>query len=97
MDKALNAWIRELCREMMDLDERIDGVFRLFSHVERIENDRVAERVYVGECAGICSVGKPRSRSIDIMKVCLKERGLDVWMSGKQGVWCMIGVYGRVM
>ena len=36
------------------LDERIDeGVLRSFGHVER---DRIAKRVYVGECAGSCSV-----------------------------------------
>ena len=37
----------------MQNDERIDeGVFRWFSHVERIENDRIAKRVYVREFAG---------------------------------------------
>ena len=50
---------------------------------------RIANRVYVGEYAGICSVGRPRKRWIDTMEVCLKKIGLDV----KQG---RIGVNGRV-
>ena len=33
------------------LDERSDeGVLRWFRNVERMENDRIARRVYVGEC-----------------------------------------------
>ena len=45
------------------LDERIDeGVLRWFGHVERMERDIIAKRVYVGECAGSRSVGKPRKR-----------------------------------
>ena len=45
------------------LDERIDeGVFRWFVHVERMERDRVAKYIYVGEHAGNRSVGRPRKR-----------------------------------
>ena len=34
-------------------DERIDeGVLRWFSHVKRMENNRIVKRVYAGECAG---------------------------------------------
>ena len=43
-----------------------------------MENDRVAKRVYVGEYAGIRSVGNPQKRWIDTVKDCLKKRGLDV-------------------
>ena len=39
------------------------------------ENDRDAKRVYVGECAGSRSVGRPRNRWIDNVKGCLKRRG----------------------
>ena len=60
MDRALNAWIRELCRVKKGLDERTDeSVLRWFGHVER---DRIATRVYVGECAGSHSVGRPWKR-----------------------------------
>ena len=35
---------------------------------ERMENDNIAKRVYVGECAGSRSVGRPRKRFIDNVK-----------------------------
>ena len=36
-----------------------EGVLRWFGHVEGMENDRIAKRVYVGESAG-------RGRGLDI-------------------------------
>ena len=48
------------------LDERIDeGILGRFGHVER---DRIAKRLYVGECACSLSVGRPRKRCIDTVK-----------------------------
>ena len=38
---------------------------KLFSDRSRMENDRIAKRVYVGECAGSRSVGRLRKRWID--------------------------------
>ena len=59
--------------------ERIDeGMLPCFGHVERMERDKIAKRVYVGECSGSRSVW-PGKRWIDTMKECLKKRGLDVW------------------
>ena len=59
MDKIPNARIR-LAK---GIDERIDGgVLGWFDHVERMEKDRFAKRVYVGEYAAIRSVGRPRKR-----------------------------------
>ena len=79
MDRVLNAWIRELCIVRKSLDERIDeGVLWWFCHVERMERNRITQSVYVGECAGGRSVGRPQKRWIDTMKECLKKRGLDV-------------------
>ena len=53
MDRVPNTWIRELCEVMKGVDERIDeGVLRCFSHVKRMENDMIAKRAYVRECAG---------------------------------------------
>ena len=43
-----------------------------------MENDRIAKRVYVGECAGNCIVGRPWRRWIDTVKDCLGKRGLYV-------------------
>ena len=41
------------------------------------------QRVYVGECAGSHSVGRPWNRWIDTMKECLKKRGLDIRQARK--------------
>ena len=55
------------------LDERID-----VGHVERMERDMIAKRVYVGECAGNHSVDRPKKRWIDTAKGYLRKRGLEV-------------------
>ena len=79
MDRVPNAWIRESCGVTKGVDEKIDeGVLRWFSHVKRMENERIDKRVYVGECAGSRSVGRPRKRWIFTVKDYLKKRGLDV-------------------
>ena len=63
IDRVPNARVRELYGVKKGLDERIDeGVFRWFGHMEMMENNRIAKRVNVGECAGSCSVGRPRKR-----------------------------------
>ena len=46
-----------------------------------MENDRIDKRVYVGENAGRCSVGRPRKRWIETVKEYLKKIGLDVRQS----------------
>ena len=53
----------ELCGVKKGLDERIDEcILRWFGNVERMENDRIAKRVYVGQCASSRSVGRTRKR-----------------------------------
>ena len=62
MDIVRNARIRQLCGVMKVVDKKInEGVLRWFGHVERMENDGIAKRVYVGECADSRSVGSDRS------------------------------------
>ena len=52
MDRVRNAQIRELCGVTNGVDERIEeGVLRWFVHVERMEKDRLAKRVFVGVCS----------------------------------------------
>ena len=46
MDKVQNARIRELGKVTEGVDEGIPG---WFGHVERMENDRIVKRFYVGE------------------------------------------------
>ena len=48
MDKVPNSQIRQLCVVTKGVNKKIDeGVLRCFGHVERMENDRIAKRVYV--------------------------------------------------
>ena len=61
----------------------------------RMENERIAKRVYAGKYAGSRSLGRLRKRWIDIMKGCLKKRGLDVRQPRKmvhdRSVWREFG------
>ena len=78
MDMVPNTRIRELCGVKRGLDESIgEGVLRWFGHVERMERNTFAKRVYVGECVGSRSLGRPRKRWINSVKECLKKRGLN--------------------
>ena len=78
-DRIPNARIRELCRMRKSLDERInESVLRWFSHVERMERERITKNVSLGECAGSSSVGMLWKRWTDTVKECLRKIGLDV-------------------
>ena len=53
------------------LDERIDeGELQWFGHVQRMKSDRIAKRVYVGECNSSCSAGRLWKRWINTVKKC---------------------------
>ena len=68
MDRVPNAWIKVLCGVTKEVDERLDeGLLRWFGHVERMK-DRIAQRVYVEECAGSRTAGRPWKRWIDAVK-----------------------------
>ena len=45
MDRVPNTWIRELCGEAKGVEE---SVLRCFGHIEKMEYNRIAKRVYVG-------------------------------------------------
>ena len=50
---------------MKGVDERIEeDVFHWFSHVERMKNDKIAKRLYVGEFAGSSSAAQPRKEEV---------------------------------
>ena len=76
MDRVPNARIRELCGVRKGVDGRIDeGVLRWFDHVERMDRDRIAKRIYVGEFTGNRPVGRQRERWIGTVKECLSRVG----------------------
>ena len=47
-------------------------------YVGFIDLEKIAKRVYVGECGGSRSVGRTRKRYADTVKECLRIRGLVV-------------------
>ena len=48
------------------MDERTEeDVLHWFSLVERMENDRIAKRLYVREFAGSSSGGQPQKEEVD--------------------------------
>ena len=49
----------------------------IFSHVERMEKDRITKRFCVGECVSSRSVGRLEKRRINTVNDGLKKRGLD--------------------
>ena len=44
----------------------------MVGYVERMENDRIAKRDYVGECDGSPSVGRPKKRWFVTVNECLR-------------------------
>ena len=68
-----------------------EGGGRLVAQMDRMENDRIAKRVYVEECADSHLLGGVRKKWTDTVNKCLKK---EVWMLGKQGEGYIIGVYG---
>ena len=57
MNKIPNAQIRDLSGMQKGVEESIEGIFRWFFHVERMENDRISKSVDVVEGTGSRSVG----------------------------------------
>ena len=46
--------------------------------MKRMENVQIVKRVYIEESAGSSSAGRLLSRWIDMVRCCLRKRGLDV-------------------
>ena len=86
MDRFTNAWIGELCVVTKGIYKRIDeSVLWWFGHLEIMEKDMFPMRVYVGECAGSRSVGKPRKRWIVTVKDCLRKKRFGCQASKENG------------
>ena len=71
MNRIPNARIRELFGEAKGVDQNIDeSDLRRFGHIERMDNYRIAKRVYVEECVGSRLVGRPQKRWTDSVNDC---------------------------
>ena len=49
-----------------------------------MKKERIAKRVYLGECVGSHSVGRSRKRWTDTMKDCFRKRDLDVMQARRR-------------
>ena len=83
IDKVLNAEVREFFWSADRIDE---GVLQWFGHIERMENDRNAKRMYVGEQVGSCSVDWPLKRWINSVNDWLKKKKRFVCQASKENV-----------
>ena len=68
MDKVPNERIRQLCGVTKGVNKKINGinecVLQWLEYVQKMENDRITKRVYVGECTGSFSVGWSRKSGL---------------------------------
>ena len=46
--------------------------------MERMENDRITKKIYVGEYVDSQSIGKLQKRWVNTIKDCLRNKGLDI-------------------
>ena len=78
-DRVRNEEIRRRCGLQRSLSERGEAsVLRWFGHVERMEGERLVKKIYRAEVEGNRARGRPRRRSMDGMKGCLSDRGLNI-------------------
>ena len=85
---------RELYGMTKGIDEMIDeSVLRQFGNIERMRNNRIAKRVYVGESIKSHLVGCQWKRWINSVNDRLKKK--KVQKLGKQGEQCMIKMNER--
>ena len=74
-----NGVIRELCGIQKGVNERIsESILRWFGHLERMDESRLVKRVYRGECVGNKRRGRPRTKWIKSVELCLEKRNLGL-------------------
>ena len=79
MDRVRNEEVRRRAGIEMELASRAhQRVLRLFGHVERMDDYRVARRVLVAEVSGGRVRGRPRLGWLDGVKVAFGNRGRTV-------------------
>ena len=77
--RVRNEEIRRICRKKVSVGERMDqNVLRWLGHVERMEDDRLARKVYELEVQGPRCRGRPRKEWMDGVKEVLTKMGLTI-------------------
>ena len=79
MDRVRNEEVRRRARIERQLASRADQrVLRWFTHVERMDQHRMARRVMMAEVSGGWAQERPRLGWMDGVKVALGNRGMMV-------------------
>ena len=79
MDRVRNKEVRRKAGIERELASRADQrVLRWFEHVERMDQHRMARRVFMTEVSGGRVRGRPRLGWMDGVKVALGNRGMTV-------------------
>ena len=79
MDRVRNEEVRRIAGIEKELASRADqSVLRLFGHVERMDEYRIARKVLMAEVSGGRVRGRPRLGWMDGVKVALGNRGMTV-------------------
>jgi hypothetical protein len=58
------------------IDQVENGLLRWFGHMERMSNERLTRRIYVGEVEGRRPRGRPKRAWTEQIGLILKERGV---------------------
>jgi hypothetical protein len=79
LDRIRNEEIRERCGCEESIVKKAErGILRWFGHVERMEEDRMAKKVYNAEVPGQRPRGRPHMRWNDTVKAALDDRGMSL-------------------
>ena len=77
--RVRNEEVRSRAGIQRELANRVDQrVLRWFAHVERMDECRLARRVFTAEVSGRLVRGRPRLSWMDGVKVALGSRGMTV-------------------
>ena len=86
MNETLNEEVLRRAGIERELASRADQrVLRWFGHVERMDDYRMARRVFMAEVSGGLVRGRPRLGWMDSVKVALGNRGITVEAARKTG------------
>ena len=79
LDRVRNGVVRARTGVRRELTARVDmNVLRWFSHVERMDNERLLKKVMNAKVDGRSARGRPKFRWMDGVERALNDRRMDV-------------------
>ena len=85
-DRVRNEEVRRRCGENVRIEDKAEsGILRWFGHVERMDEGRLAKKVYGATVGGYRHRGRPPCRWIDSVRTSLSKRNLSM-EEGKMSV-----------